>query len=166
MKPLDNPSILPRPRADGATRTLSNLSSVMFAPAASDLCIEFGIRDSTLATLTVTIYILGFAFGPLLISPLSEIYGRLPCYFIGNACWLVLTVGIAVSKNTATFMVLRVLAGIAASSPMTIGGGTIGDLYPVDKRGAAGAVFGMGPLIGPVSLSFLVTWKSSPIMPY
>ncbi|KAJ5727082.1 MFS transporter [Penicillium malachiteum] len=47
-------------------------------------------------------------------------------------------------------MTFRVLYGIAASSPMAIGGGTIADLYVKSESWKAMAIFGMGPLLGPV----------------
>lgn len=125
----------------------------MFAPGAPALVREFGITNSTIAALTVTIYVLGFAVGPLFISPLSEIYGRLIVYHSGNALYVAFTIGCALSKDTGMFMAFRFLCGIAASSPMSIGGGTIADLYRQEERGKAMALFGLGPLLGPVCLS-------------
>jgi MFS family permease len=55
------------------------------------------------------------------------------------------------SSNTAMFLAFRFLCGCAASSSMSIGGGTIADLYDADERGKAMALFGLGPLLGPVS---------------
>lgn len=129
---------------------LRNLASVMFAPGADALCAEFGITNSTTAALTVTIYVLGFALGPLFISPLSEVYGRLVVYHVGNGAYLGFTVGCALSTSTAVFMVFRFVCGVAAASPMSIGGGTVADLYRQEERGRAMALFGLGPLLGPV----------------
>ncbi|KAF2471754.1 putative MFS transporter [Lindgomyces ingoldianus] len=128
----------------------SNLAAVMFAPGAEDLVREFGITNSVVAALTVSIYLLGFALGPLVISPMSEIYGRLIIYHIGNAVYIAFTIGCALSTNTAMFLVFRLICGIAAASPMAIGGGTIADIHPPDERGKAMALFGLGPLLGPV----------------
>lgn len=138
------------------TAWIRNLASVMFAPGADALCAEFGITNSTIAALTVTIYILGFALGPLFISPLSEIYGRLIVYHVGNGVYLGFTIGCALSTNTAMFMVFRFMCGVAAASPMSIGGGTIADLYRQEESGKAMALFGLGPLLGPVWLSLSV----------
>ncbi len=49
----------------------------MFAPGAASLAKEFHITSSTIASLTVSIYLCGFAVGPMFIAPLSELYGRL-----------------------------------------------------------------------------------------
>ncbi|RKU41915.1 hypothetical protein DL546_000509 [Coniochaeta pulveracea] len=127
-----------------------NLAAVMFAPSAPALVIEFAITDDMVASLTVSIYLLSFAVGPLLISSMSEMYGRLIIYHLCNLFYLGFTVGCALSSNTAMFLVFRFLCGCAASSPMSIGGGTIADLYEADERGKAMALFGLGPLLGPV----------------
>lgn len=123
----------------------------MFAPGAQDLVKEFGITNTIVASLTVTIYLLGFCLGPLILSSLSETYGRLIVYHICNVVYIGFTVGCALSTDTGMFLAFRLLCGIAASSPMAIGGGTIADLHVEAERGKAMAIFGMGPLLGPVS---------------
>jgi multidrug resistance protein len=128
----------------------SNLAAVMFAPGAPILVADFQITSTIVASLTVSIYILGFVFGPFLLASLSELYGRLWLYHICNLTYLAFTVGCALSTNTAMFLVFRFICGCAASGPMTIGGGTIADLYEAEERGKAMALFGLGPLLGPV----------------
>ncbi|KAK8147940.1 hypothetical protein G3M48_000682 [Beauveria asiatica] len=128
----------------------SNLAAVMFAPGAPDLVKQFGITSSVVGSLTVSIYLLGYVFGPLLLSSMSELYGRLIIYHLCNAVYLAFTVGCALSTNTAMFLVFRFICGCAASAPMVVGGGTIADLYAASERGKAMALFGLGPLLGPV----------------
>ncbi|KAJ5899413.1 MFS transporter [Penicillium taxi] len=55
----------------------ANLAAAMFAAGAKELADEFSITDNTLETMTVSLYVLGFAIGPLILAPLSELYGRL-----------------------------------------------------------------------------------------
>ncbi|KAI0119299.1 MFS general substrate transporter [Daldinia grandis] len=127
----------------------ANLASTMFAPGAAELAQEFRITSSVLATFTVSIYVLGFMIGPLFLAPLSELYGRLAIYHICNLIYLGFTLGCALSKNTAMFLVFRLFAGCASSGPMTIGGGTIADVTLQENRGKAMAMFVVGPLLGP-----------------
>jgi MFS family permease len=49
-----------------------------------------------------------------------------------------------------TLVAFRFLLGCAGASPLTLGGGTIADMIPQEKRGASMAIWAMGPLIGPV----------------
>lgn len=114
---------------------------------------DFGITNSTIKAMTVSLYVLGFAIGPLFLAPLSELYGRLIVYIFCNIFYIAFTAGCAFSTGTAMFLVFRFIAGCAASGPMSIGGGTVADLYPPEQRGKAMAMFTVGPLLGPVSLN-------------
>jgi MFS family permease len=46
------------------------------APGLPDLAIKYGITDPTVTALTLSIFLLSFAIGPLFAAPLSEVYGR------------------------------------------------------------------------------------------
>ena len=129
---------------------LSNLAATMFAPGAASLAREFGITSSTVTTLTVSIYLCGFAVGPMVIAPLSELYGRLVIYHSCNIMYIGFIIGCALSSNTAMILVFRFLAGCAASGPLTVGGGTVADVIPPAQRGRAMSLFFLGPLLGPV----------------
>lgn len=98
----------------------------MFAPGAAALAQEFHITSSTVSSLTVSIYLCGFALGPMFIAPLSELYGRLVVYHTCNVIYIGFIVGCALGKSTAMFLVFRFLAGCASSGPLTVGGGTVG----------------------------------------
>jgi MFS family permease len=117
--------------------------------------VDFGITNSTVAAFTVSIFLLGFAIGPMVIAPLSELYGRLWLYHVCNVCFLAFGIGCAVAPNLGSFLALRFLAGCAGAAPMTIGAGTIADVVPVEKRAAAMSMFTIGPLLGPVCLLIL-----------
>ena len=62
----------------------------MFAPGVPDLMEEFGSSSTLFGSLVVSVYVLGFAAGPMVFAPLSEMYGRTVVYhtcnvgFIGN----------------------------------------------------------------------------------
>ena len=120
----------------------------MFAPGVPQLMQEFESTNSELASFVVSVFVLGFAVGPLLGAPLSEIYGRLWVFHTCNCLFFTFTVACAVSSSLDMLIVFRFLAG--ASAPYTIGGGTIADLIAQEKRGFAMSLFSMGPLMGPI----------------
>ncbi|KAJ5939032.1 hypothetical protein N7466_002166 [Penicillium verhagenii] len=128
----------------------SNIASTMVAPAMGGVVKDLEITNTTLATLIVSIYLLGFALGPLIISSLSEVYGRLIVYHVCNFIFVIFVVACALSQTTAQLMVFRFITGCAGAAPLSLGGGTIADVIPIQKRGAAAALFGLGPLLGPV----------------
>lgn len=128
---------------------ITPLGSSMFAPGIPKIMVEFHSSDSTTATFVLSIYILGFAFGPLLIAPMSEIYGRWALYNIGNMLFTIFTVGTALSNSIGMIMAFRFLMGLAGAVPITIGSGSIADIMPIEKRGRAMSVWALGPLLGP-----------------
>ncbi|KAK2612517.1 MFS transporter fsa7 [Conoideocrella luteorostrata] len=129
---------------------VANLAATMFAPGAQELAEEFHITSTTVESMTVSLYVLGFALGPLVLAPLSELYGRLIIYHVYNIVYFAFTTGCAFSTNVAMFLVFRFICGCAASGPMSIGGGTVADVTLQEKRGKAMALFTMGPILGPV----------------
>ena len=110
---------------------------------------EFGVSQ-TAAVLVLTIYTLGLAFGPPLIAPLSEAFGRLWVYRISFTMFLTFTAGAGGAKSSATLLVCRFLAGFIGSASLATGAGTIADLLQLRKSGPAGLVFILGPLLGPM----------------
>ncbi|KAF2450143.1 cycloheximide resistance protein [Karstenula rhodostoma CBS 690.94] len=128
---------------------LSPLASTMSASATPLIMSNFGSTNQTLGPFVTSVYILGYAFGPLAWAPLSELYGRLPIYNICNILFLIFSIACSVAPNLGALIAFRFFAGIAASCPITISSGTVADLYPVEKRGKAMASMILGPLFGP-----------------
>ncbi|OCK82598.1 MFS general substrate transporter [Lepidopterella palustris CBS 459.81] len=129
---------------------VSPLASSMVAPGVKLLMDDFGNDSPLLSSFTVSSYVLGFAFGPLFLAPLSELYGRSPVYICAWICSLCFTIGCAKAPSLAAFIVFRVLAGMSGVVSLANGGGTIVDVYDVHQRGLAMSIFAMGPLMGPV----------------
>lgn len=132
---------------------VTNMAPTMCVPGAPVFLHEFHVTSSTVAQLAITIYVLGLAVGPMILSPLSEAYGRLPIYHVSNSLFLIFLVGCGVSRNVAEFMVFRFISGCMGGVPMPLGGATIADLLRMEQRPVAMALFSLGPLTGPVSLS-------------
>ncbi|KAI0440062.1 major facilitator superfamily domain-containing protein [Xylaria telfairii] len=152
----ENPMNWPRQKSFGHVIIVAilsmivNIAATIVAPGISGLIEEFNIQNETVGILAVTIYLLGFALGPLFISAFSEMYGRLVVYHTSNLVFVAFIIGCALSRNTAEYMVFRFISGFAGAAPLTIGGGTIADVIPLQERGLAASLFGLGPLLGPV----------------
>ncbi|CAI7621947.1 unnamed protein product [Penicillium viridicatum] len=129
---------------------LSPLASSIPAPGTSLMDSEFGVTSTILASFSVSVFVLGFTLGPLILSPLSEIYGRQPVLNIMDVFFTLWQIGCALAPNIASLIVFRFLAGVGGSACLSVGGGVIADLFPIHQRGKANAMFTIGPLIGPV----------------
>lgn len=121
----------------------------MFAPGVPLVMSEFNSTSELLSSFVVSVYLLGFAFGPLLMAPLSEIYGRPIVYHVTNVFFVVFNIACAVANSLGSLIGFRFLAGIFGSTSVTIGGGTIADMFRTEERGMAMAIWATGPLLGP-----------------
>ncbi|KAL7941937.1 major facilitator superfamily domain-containing protein [Trichoderma barbatum] len=129
---------------------ISPLASSIFAPAAANAAQEFGVTSTVLKSLGVTAYLFGYGFGPLFLSPLSEIYGRRIILSLATSVFVLFQIGCALAPNFASIIVFRLLTGLGGSGCLTIGGGVVSDLFESEQRGLAMAIFSAGPLFGPV----------------
>jgi multidrug resistance protein len=104
--------------------------------------------------LSISLFVLGFGIGPLLFAPLSEMVGRKPIYLISMFFFFIFTLPSCLAKNLATMLAARMIAGIAASAPMTNVGGSIADVWATEERGIPMAIFSstifLGPCLGPL----------------
>lgn len=125
---------------------------------------EFGVSEVA-ESLATAIFLVGFGFGALLLSPLSELVGRFPVY-LGSlsvfGCWIL---GAALAPNFGAQLAFRFLAGFSASTPLTVAGGSVGDLWsPLEKTFAfplfALPAFG-GPIFGKSSVPGHHTWPDN-----
>ncbi|PQE28963.1 major facilitator superfamily transporter protein [Rutstroemia sp. NJR-2017a BBW] len=129
---------------------ISPLASSMFAPGVTFADEEFGNESLILSSLTVSIFVLGYVIGPLILAPLSEIYGRRYVLTGANIVFCLWQIGCALAPSLESLIGFRFLAGIGGSGCLTIGGGVIADLFHADRRGLATSLYSLGPLFGPV----------------
>jgi len=137
-----------------ATLAVSYVSSA-YTGSITQLLAEFQ-TSGEVATLGVSLFVLGFAIGPLLWAPLSELYGRQILFFGTYGMLTAFNAGAAGAQNMTTLVILRFFAGAFGSSPLTNAGGVIADMFPASQRGLAMSVFSAAPFMGP-------TVSSSPL---
>jgi multidrug resistance protein len=129
---------------------LSPLASSIFAPGIPFVNADFHNTSQLLGSFAVSVYVLGFAVGPLVLSPLSEIYGRCIILNASNVFFCAFTLGCALAPNLGGLIAMRFLAGFGGSACLTIGTGVIADLFVPAQRGKAVAIYSMGVLFGPI----------------
>ncbi|KAE8361537.1 major facilitator superfamily domain-containing protein [Aspergillus caelatus] len=130
--------------------TLSFLTSTIVSPAASRITSEFHVESPILSSLITTIYVLAYMFGPLILSPLSELYGRRLILNSANAIFTLSHIGCALAPNAGTFLAFRIISGLGGSVSLSVGGGIVPDLFDVHERGVPNALVTTGSLFGPV----------------
>lgn len=104
--------------------------------------------SSTESALSLSIYLLATAFGPLFIGPLSEIYGRQVILHISNVWFLVWNVACGFANTKELLIGSRFLAGFGASAIYSLGGGVLGDLWRPQERGRSLSIYLLIPVLG------------------
>lgn len=128
---------------------LSPLASSMIAPALPLLSEEFGVTSSVRESLMLSTFVLAYAFGPLVLAPLTEMFGRRVVLQTTNVMFIAFNLGCGASQNATQLTVLRFFAGLGGSAPLAVGGGTIADLFEPAERGSAMGMYSLAPLLGP-----------------
>ncbi|KAH8817062.1 major facilitator superfamily domain-containing protein [Xylogone sp. PMI_703] len=130
----------------------ASLGSSIISPAERVFGPEMGVSKEV-SVLAVSLYVVGFAFGPVLWAPISEIWGRrvsmLPAMFI----MALFSIGTATSKNATSIFVTRFFSGIFGSAPVSNVTAALSDIWRPQHRGTAVAFYGLavvgGPTLGP-----------------
>ncbi|KAL1892202.1 hypothetical protein Sste5346_007158 [Sporothrix stenoceras] len=145
---------------------ISPVSSSMVAPALPDIGRELHITSSVEQLLTLSIFILAYAVGPLFLGPLSELYGRVIVLQLSNLVYLFFNLGCGLAKTRGQMIAFRFLSGFGGSAPLAIGGGVLADLFTAEQRGRALSMYSLapllGPAVGPIAGAFIAqntTWR-------
>lgn len=124
------------------------LASSAYSGAIAQVQTYFNIGNEV-GILGLSLFVLGFALGPLFWAPVSEFIGRQYPFFFSFGAMTFFLAGCAGSQNIQSLLVLRFFAGAFGSSPLTNAGGVISDMYPAEQRGLAMSLFAAAPFMGP-----------------
>ncbi|RFU27848.1 hypothetical protein B7463_g8505, partial [Scytalidium lignicola] len=117
-------------------------------PVANQIVFDLEGKESKSASiLLVTVWELGEAAGPLLIAPLSEIYGRYPTFNVANCIFILGVILAALSRSVNLLIFARFLTGFAVASNV-LNPAIIGDIFPSESRGSGMSLVMLAPLIG------------------
>lgn len=155
----ENPQNMPRLKKWVITISMAlmtawiTFASSVFSTATLVTAKKFDVSTEVM-TLATSLVIFGFAVGPQVWSPISELYGRRIPLFSGYAIFAIFQIPVAVAQNVQTIMICRFLMGVFGCSPLAVVGGAMADIWgPIDRAVAiamfSGATF-LGPSLGPI----------------
>ncbi|RAL11562.1 MFS transporter [Aspergillus homomorphus CBS 101889] len=143
---------------------LMPLSSTIIAPAVDTISTEFQVGSTVTGPLAVSLFLVTYSIGPLLLGPLSELVGRVPVLQGGNLFFLVFNLAGGFAKSFPQLLVFRLLSGFGASATLAVGSSTIGDCFRPEERGLGLALLNMGPVLGsclgPIAGAYLTDYTS------
>ncbi|KAL3420381.1 hypothetical protein PVAG01_08880 [Phlyctema vagabunda] len=139
--------------------------STVMAPAIDTIATDLDMT-SVEAVMALSIYLLATAFGPLIIGPLSEIYGRKPIIHITNIWFLIWNLVGGFAQSKGLLIASRLLAGFGASAVYAVGYGVLADVWSPEQRGTSLGLYLLIPLlgaaVGPIVGGFITqytTWR-------
>lgn len=143
----------------------SLLTMDMYLPAMPTLQRVLGTTPGQVQ-LTMTVYLVGFAFSQLLYGPLSDRYGRRPVMLLGGLGFVAATVLCAIALTIDLLIAARFLQGLTIGSLTVTCRATLRELYE-PKRGtkllayismAEGLSLAAGPILG-AEILLLAGWR-------
>lgn len=99
--------------------------------------------------LGVSLFVVGFAFGPLFWGPVSELIGRKIPLFGGFFIFALLQIPIALGHSLAGLLICRLLAGCFGAAPIALVGAAYADFWDPANRGTATALYSVAAYAGP-----------------
>lgn len=151
---------------------LTAFSSAIFSNAESYVSEEYHV-GAEVGVLGTSLFVLGFATGPMLWAPVSELRGRKLPLIIGALGFTIFQFAVATGKDLQTIMICRYFSGFFGGAPYSVVPALLSDIYNNEIRGVAITCFAVtvfcGPLTGPfiggfISQSYL-GWRWTQYLP-
>lgn len=140
--------------------SLATASGSALFSAATDVVAEIYHVKPVVASLGVSLYVVGFASGPVVWSPISELYGRKMPILLSMFTIVCFFFATATAKDLQTILITRFFCGFVGSAPLTVVAAAFADMYDNTTRGYALDIFAMtvfcGPLLAPIIGGFIV----------
>ncbi|KAI0125858.1 major facilitator superfamily domain-containing protein [Xylariales sp. AK1849] len=147
-----------------------SIASSGFSQGTTDIKSEFNVNQ-TVALLMTSLFVLGFALGALVLSPLSEVYGRRELYVWTFAAFVVCSGVIGFAPSISFVLAFRLLGGLAGSFTQAVAPAVIADMFQAQDRGFVLSIFTlaglMGQMLGPIACGFLDAafgWRSLAVL--
>ncbi|CAI7668948.1 unnamed protein product [Penicillium manginii] len=150
----------------GAMTFVVAFASAAFNAAIPVAAVEFHVKPETMA-LGTSLFVFGFATGPIVMGPASEVYGRKLPFFLGYVLFVLSQIPVALGHDAHTVLIFRFLGGVTSSVCPAITGGWLADFLLPVERGVAVAIFAATTLVGPsmgaiisqIQLQTVIGWR-------
>lgn len=138
----------------GFTTLTSAFTSSIFSAGTRVVAEEFGV-STTVGVLGVSFYVLGFAFGPTMWAPLSELKGRKMPLVVSMFGFSIFTIAVGTAKDLQTILICRFFSGFFGACPLAVVAAVFSDMFNNATRGIAITIFSMAVFTGPLLAPFV-----------
>lgn len=137
----------------GTLAALPPLGIDMGLPALPGLQASLAVSPAR-ATQTLSVFLLGFAIGPVLLGPLSDRYGRKPLLLFGLGVFTATAVGCALASSIQTLLAFRLVQGVGAGAAAALPVAIVRDAFAGDlgrtRQSQVTLVNAVAPLVAPL----------------
>jgi MFS transporter, DHA1 family, multidrug resistance protein len=145
--------------ASGSFVFVISFASSAFAPARARTAELFDVSEVVMS-LGVSLFIVGFAIGPLLFAPLSEVVGHASMLVLGLAGCAIFQIPFALAANVPTLLISRLLQGGTSAALMSVGTGMFAEVFEPVQKGVVvscmACCMNLGSAVAPVVCGFVV----------
>jgi hypothetical protein len=131
----------------------SPLTAQIYMPALNALAADFNVTASQI-NLTVTTFMIFQGITPMFIGGLADTAGRRPAYGICFVVFLAANVGLALSRNYVSLLVVRCIQSAGSSTTVALCQAVVADIVTSAERGQYIGItiipVVIGPSLGPV----------------
>ncbi|KAI0867259.1 chloramphenicol resistance protein [Hypoxylon argillaceum] len=127
---------------------MSPITANIYFPAIPTLSRDLGVGVDQI-NLTLTTYMIFQALAPTIFGDFGDIAGRRPAFIIAFVIYLGANIGLALQRNYAALLVLRMLQSGGSSGTIALVYAVVADIAPSSERGKWMGIVGSGITIGP-----------------
>ncbi|CAO1637396.1 unnamed protein product [Parajaminaea phylloscopi] len=109
---------------------------------------DLNVTNHTLSLFGISIYALGFGIPPLVLAPISEVYGRRWVFLASQLAYTLFFFCTGFADNMATMLLGRFFSGAFGSTGSTLTGGLLADIFVSSDRGTPMAMFATAAIAG------------------
>ncbi|KAJ5699141.1 hypothetical protein N7462_001146 [Penicillium macrosclerotiorum] len=110
----------------------------------------FNISSETVVLLGLTTNLFGLAIGSVILSSLSEVYGRRPVYLVSVLLFGLLILPVALAENIEAVLISRFFGGFFGGVMISSAPGSVTDVTDDKYRALALSCWSLGTMNGPV----------------
>lgn len=140
---------------------IGSFSTSIYAPSMPTLTAEFDTTTDQVK-LTLSVFLVGFAFGQLAYGPISDRFGRRGILLVGLAIFTFGSILCAMSQSIEAMIAGRFVQAIGACSGPALGRAVVRDIHGRQNSARVfawiGAAMAVSPAIGPILGGHLHAW--------
>jgi len=140
---------------------LGPVSTDLYLPSLPTIGAAFATDQATVQ-LTLSVFLVGFAFSQLACGPLSDRFGRRPVILGGLGLYLLASLACAAAPSIEILILARFMQAVGACVGPVLGRAAVRDIYGRERAARMlsymGMVMALAPAFGPILGGFIEAW--------